>query len=58
MIPDKAPTGVITTNEIVGFKSGQNVIMPETGVIKKIGTREKEDNNKRKNTNKRQYRLL
>ena len=52
VIPDKAPTGVITTNEIVGFKSGQNVIMPETGVIKKIGTREKEDNNKEKTQTK------
>lgn len=47
IIPEKAPTGVTSNkknHEVVGFKKGLKVVMPENGVIEKVGS--SEENNK------------
>lgn len=51
LIPDNAPSGATTTHELVGFKKGSSVVMPETGKITKIGNRD-EDSKNEKNENK------
>ncbi len=54
IIPEKAPSGITTNQEVVGFESGKNVVMPETGKITKIGNRDEDSKNEKneKNENK------
>lgn len=49
-IPDEAPSGSTTKQEVEGFESGLNVIMPESGKITKIGNRNDDSKDGEKST--------